>query len=134
MIGLILAVILTAAPTPDCEVAHTIEAGDRAPCGGVLLPPVEHAELEQARAKLEAAEARAARAEELLDATERAFVAFREESERALKACEAGKVCPPPPKPEQPGLFARPEFAWPMGLLVGFVGGMVFDSEVIQRR
>ena len=133
MVTILISFLLAAAPPPDCTLTHVVEAGRLAPCDGVSLPSTYLAHLLRQEALLNEVSVKLTEAEAKLAAKQKELDDYKAEAERALAACEKGKVCLPCPPPPKPGLFEKPEFAWPVGLLVGFVGGVVFDAEVIRR-
>lgn len=129
---------VAAAGPSQCDLTHDINAGDRAPCDNhVSVPTAYLAHLKKAEVALEKTEAALEKTEaKLLDAIRQNDIA-REQYEGHLAACNAQvsacekahvtDACP------TPGLFSRPEFCWPTGIVLGFVGGIVFDREVGPR-
>lgn len=129
----VLMVLLLGAEPAFCDLTHPIEAGEAAPCNNHISVPRDYlAHLKKMEAALLKTEADLRKAQEDAATASEASSGAMAACQRQVDMCEASRVpsvcvCP------EPGLFARPSFSWPTGLVLGFLGGVWFDQEVVKR-
>lgn len=115
-----------------------LNAGDVTACYGHLVAPETFAVMQLAVDENMGLKAKAAALEQQVADLRVELAQARASGDAQLKVCEntrtACELAKTPSKCAKPGLGERPEFSWPTGLGLGFLGGVAFDRWAVGCR
>jgi hypothetical protein len=115
----------------QCDLTYHLSPGEAERCLDHISVPKDYlADLIKAADERDAYRAKYESVQQQLSAQTIKYGALLADSALALKECEARKV---PPRCPEPGVWARPEVAWPVGLGLGFVGGFITGHWGVPR-